>query len=123
MNQLTKSWSEVTLKENSFKKGSKLYEGKAKIVYATDKEDVLIQEFKDDASAFDGKKKGKIKASKTAAKMINHEAVTNLPCKALTIEKKPKKRFNIVNMLGMMFLLRIICNHSYDAFAAFYFFI
>ena len=38
-----------------------LYEGKAKMVFATDQEGVLIQEFKDDASAFDGEKKGKIK--------------------------------------------------------------
>ncbi|MGD9489299.1 MAG: phosphoribosylaminoimidazolesuccinocarboxamide synthase [Calditrichaceae bacterium] len=38
-----------------------LYEGKAKKVYATDKEDQVIQEFKDDATAFDGGKKGKIK--------------------------------------------------------------
>ncbi|NIR52773.1 phosphoribosylaminoimidazolesuccinocarboxamide synthase [candidate division KSB1 bacterium] len=46
----------------SVKKKQKLYEGKAKIVYETDKEDLLIQEFKDDATAFDGAKKGKIKS-------------------------------------------------------------
>ena len=38
-----------------------LYEGKAKKLYLTDNPDQLIQEFKDDATAFDGKKKGKIK--------------------------------------------------------------
>ena len=38
----------------------KLYEGKAKILYKTSDPDVLIQYFKDDASAFDGKKKGTI---------------------------------------------------------------
>lgn len=37
-----------------------LYEGKAKRLYTTDKENLLIQEFKDDATAFDGAKKGKI---------------------------------------------------------------
>lgn len=41
-------------------RGEKLYEGKAKIVYATDDPDVYIQDFKDSASAFDGKKKGSI---------------------------------------------------------------
>ncbi len=41
-------------------KGPRLYEGKAKIVYATDSESLVIQEFKDDATAFDGKKKGTI---------------------------------------------------------------
>ena len=37
-----------------------LYEGKAKILYKTSDPDLLIQYFKDDASAFDGKKKGTI---------------------------------------------------------------
>ena len=40
--------------------GEKLYEGKAKIVYSTDDPDVYIQDFKDSATAFDGKKKGTI---------------------------------------------------------------
>ena len=38
----------------------KLYEGKAKILYKTSDPDLFIQYFKDDASAFDGKKKGTI---------------------------------------------------------------
>ena len=38
----------------------KLYEGKAKIIYNTSDPDLVIQYFKDDASAFDGKKKGTI---------------------------------------------------------------
>jgi len=37
-----------------------LYEGKAKILYATDDPDLLIQYFKDDATAFNGVKKGTI---------------------------------------------------------------
>jgi len=37
---------------------AKIYEGKAKILYATDSPDLLIQYFKDEATAFDGKKKG-----------------------------------------------------------------
>ena len=36
----------------------KIYEGKAKIIYTTSDPDLVIQYFKDDASAFDGKKKG-----------------------------------------------------------------
>jgi len=43
------------------KKGKKIYEGKAKILYETDKADLLIQEFKDDATAFDATKRGTIK--------------------------------------------------------------
>ena len=38
----------------------KLYEGKAKILYATSDDDLMIQYFKDDASAFNGVKKGTI---------------------------------------------------------------
>ena len=42
------------------KKRGKLYEGKAKIMYKTDNPDLYIQYFKDDATAFDGVKKGTI---------------------------------------------------------------
>ena len=37
-----------------------IYEGKAKKVFATDDKDKLITEFKDDATAFNGEKKGQI---------------------------------------------------------------
>ncbi|MHB8926167.1 MAG: phosphoribosylaminoimidazolesuccinocarboxamide synthase [Bacillota bacterium] len=39
-------------------KTNRLYEGKAKIVYETTDPDLLIVEYKDSATAFDGKKKG-----------------------------------------------------------------
>ncbi len=39
------------------KKSMQLYEGKAKKVYATDDPDVLIVDYKDDATAFNGEKK------------------------------------------------------------------
>ena len=42
------------------KKGRQIYEGKAKKVYETDDPDLLIQEFKDDATAFDATKRGTI---------------------------------------------------------------
>ncbi len=42
------------------KKLEQLYEGKAKKVYKTDVEDVLIVDYKDDATAFNGEKKGTI---------------------------------------------------------------
>jgi phosphoribosylaminoimidazole-succinocarboxamide synthase len=46
------------MEEPPMEKREKLYEGKAKILYATDDPDLVIQYFKDDATAFDGKKKG-----------------------------------------------------------------
>jgi len=42
-------------------KKKKIYEGKAKILYETDEPDLLIQYFKDDATAFDATKRGTIK--------------------------------------------------------------
>ena len=41
-------------------KGKKLYEGKAKIIYATKDKNQVIQHFKDDATAFNNKKKAPI---------------------------------------------------------------
>jgi phosphoribosylaminoimidazole-succinocarboxamide synthase len=40
--------------------GEKLYEGKAKILYATDDQALVIQYFKDDATAFNAQKRGTI---------------------------------------------------------------
>ncbi len=42
------------------KSKEQLYEGKAKVIYATENPDLVIQYFKDDASAFNGVKKGTI---------------------------------------------------------------
>jgi phosphoribosylaminoimidazole-succinocarboxamide synthase len=41
--------------------GEKLYEGKAKILYATEDPDILLTYFKDDATAFNAQKKGSIR--------------------------------------------------------------
>ena len=38
----------------------KLYEGKAKIIYTTDKPEILLAHYKDDATAFNAQKKGQI---------------------------------------------------------------
>jgi len=43
-------------------KGKLLYEGKAKKIYETDNPEQLIVHYKDDATAFDGKKKGQIES-------------------------------------------------------------
>ncbi|WP_066379364.1 MULTISPECIES: phosphoribosylaminoimidazolesuccinocarboxamide synthase [unclassified Anabaena] len=39
---------------------SKLYEGKAKILYTTDEAEILLADFKDDATAFNAQKRGSI---------------------------------------------------------------
>ena len=48
-----------------------LYEGKAKKVYATQDPDILIVDYKDDATAFNGLKKGTI----TGKGVINNKNV------------------------------------------------
>ena len=39
------------------KKGKKLYEGKAKIIFASTEKNLVIQHFKDDATAYNNQKK------------------------------------------------------------------
>ncbi len=55
-----------------------LYEGKAKQIFASDNEDQLIVHFKDDATAFDGQKKGQI-----AQKGIINNKISNFFFKLL----------------------------------------
>ena len=50
----------------------KLYEGKAKMVFRTDAPELLIVEYKDDATAFNGEKRGTI-----AGKGVINNRVTN----------------------------------------------
>ena len=44
----------------NIQKTEQLYEGKAKKVYATNDPDLVIVDYKDDATAFNGEKKGTI---------------------------------------------------------------
>ena len=44
-------------------KSKKLYEGKAKILYETKDKDLVIQHFKDDATAFNNLKKANVESS------------------------------------------------------------
>jgi phosphoribosylaminoimidazole-succinocarboxamide synthase len=50
-----------------------MYEGKAKRVYSTDKDDLVIIEYKDDATAFDGKKRGVIEQKGIANNLISNQ--------------------------------------------------
>ena len=60
------------------KKTVQLYEGKAKKVFATDVPDIYIVDYKDDATAFNGEKKGTI-----AGKGVINNTVTNRIMKML----------------------------------------
>ena len=58
----------------AYEKKEQLYEGKAKKVYATDDPNVVIVSYKDDATAFNGQKKGTI----TGKGAINNRMTNNL---------------------------------------------
>lgn len=56
------------------KQGAMLYQGKAKTMYLTDQNDVLISAFRDDTSAFDGVKKAALKNKG----QLNHQISTHI---------------------------------------------
>lgn len=68
-------------------KNEMLYEGKAKKIFATGEEDKVIIYYKDDATAFNGEKKGQIEE-----KGIFNNTITSLLFKILT-EKGVKSHF------------------------------
>lgn len=81
-----------------------LYEGKAKKVFATDETDVLIVDYKDDATAFNGEKKGTIVGKGVINnRMTNHvftlleaEGVPTHLVKELSERETAVKRVEIV---------------------------
>ena len=60
------------------KKGKKLYEGKAKIIYATSDKNLVIQHFKDDATAFNNQKKDVIEGKGILNNRISEHILTQL---------------------------------------------
>ena len=65
------------------KKLDMLYEGKAKKVFKTDVEDVLIVDYKDDATAFNGEKKGTITGQGVINTKLTHSLFKKLEEKGL----------------------------------------
>lgn len=65
-------------------KAEQLYEGKAKKVYATSDPDLVIVDYKDDATAFNGEKKGTI-----SGKGVINNKMTNFMFKLLEKEGVP----------------------------------
>ena len=59
-------------------KGKKLYEGKAKILYETKDKDLVIQHFKDDATAFNNLKKASVEGKGVLNNRISEHILTNL---------------------------------------------
>ena len=85
-------------------KRKQIYEGKAKILYETDSPDLLIQYFKDDATAFNAAKKGTIDQkgvinNKISAKIFEYLQSNGIPThleKVLSDREQLIKRVKIV---------------------------
>lgn len=100
-------------------KKEQLYEGKAKKVFATDIKDVVLVSYKDDATAFNGLKKGTI----TGKGAINNK-VTNFMMQILEKEGVPthfveelNDRETLVKKVSIVPLEVIIRNISAGSFA------
>ena len=96
-----------------------LYEGKAKKVYATTDENLVIVDYKDDATAFNGLKKGTI-----SGKGVINNRVTNYLMQMLEKEgvpthfvKKLSDRETVVKKVSIVPLEVIIRNISAGSFA------
>ena len=79
------------------KKGKKLYEGKAKIIYATNDKNLVIQYFKDDATAFNNQKKTIIEGKGILNNRISEHILSNL--NQIGIETHLIKRINMREQL------------------------
>jgi phosphoribosylaminoimidazole-succinocarboxamide synthase len=84
--------SHSNIKTFTMTKTTQLYEGKAKKVFLTEDSNLVIQEFKDDATAFNNKKKGTI-----ADKGIVNNAVS---CKLFTMLEENGIRTHLVEKLS-----------------------
>ena len=78
-------------------KGKKLYEGKAKIIYSTSDKNLVIQYFKDDATAFNNEKRTTIEGKGVLNNRISEHILTNLS--QIGIENHLVKRLNMREQL------------------------
>ena len=103
--------TKITNKANGYRKGGtkmkktqQLYEGKAKKVYATDVEGIYIVDYKDDATAFNGLKKGTIygkgvinnKMSNFMCRMFEEKGIPTHYIEELSDRETAVKRVSIV---------------------------
>ena len=99
------------------KKGKKLYEGKAKILYAAPEKGTAIQHFKDHATAFNNQKKSIIEGKGILNNRISEHILSSL--NQIGIETHLVKRINmreqlvkIVEIIPIEFIVRNIATGS-----------
>ena len=99
------------------KKGKKLYEGKAKIIYASPEKNFVIQHFKDDATAFNNQKKSIIEGkgilnnriSEHILNSLNQIGIKNHLVKRLNMREQLVKQLEII---PIEFIVRNIATGS-----------
>ena len=99
------------------KKGKKLYEGKAKIIFATQDKNLVIQHFKDDATAYNNQKKDIIDGKGILNNRISEHILINL--NQVGIKNHLVKRLNMreqlvqmVDIIPIEFIVRNIATGS-----------
>ena len=99
------------------KKGKKLYEGKAKIIYATTDKDLVIQYFKDDATAFNNQKKSTSEGKGVLNNRISEHILSSLS--QIGIKNHLVKRLNmreqvvkLVEIIPIEFIVRNVATGS-----------
>jgi phosphoribosylaminoimidazole-succinocarboxamide synthase len=99
------------------KKGKKLYEGKAKILYAASEKGTAIQHFKDDATAFNNQKKSNIEGKGILNNRISEHILNNL--NQIGVKTHLIKRLNmreqlvrLVEIIPLEFIVRNIATGS-----------
>ena len=99
------------------KKGKKLYEGKAKIIFATEDKNLVIQHFKDDATAYNNQKKDIIEGKGILNNRISEHILSNL--NQVGIKNHLIKRINmreqlikLVEIIPIEFVVRNIATGS-----------
>ena len=99
------------------KKGKKLYEGKAKIIYSTSDKNLVIQYFKDDATAFNNQKKSTIEGKGVLNNRISEHILSNLT--EIGIKNHLVKRLNmreqlvkLVDIIPIEFIVRNVVTGS-----------
>jgi phosphoribosylaminoimidazole-succinocarboxamide synthase len=91
----------------------KLYEGKAKILYTTDEPEVLLSVFKDDATAFNAKKrgqivgKGEVNCTITAA-LLQYLETHHIPTHYLSTVDSTSMRVRSVTIIPLEVVVRNI---------------
>ncbi len=99
------------------KKGKKLYEGKAKIIFASADKNLVVQHFKDDATAFNNQKKANLDGKGILNNRISEYILSSL--KDVGIENHLIKRLNmreqlidLVDIFPIEFVIRNIATGS-----------